>query len=49
MSSRLLFLVALGALASVSGASPSAQGRGAPAPLPAGQTNDPFQQPIVRD
>ena len=49
MSRRLLFVVALGALASLSGASTSAQGRGAPAPLPAGQTNDPFPQPIVRD
>ena len=49
MSPRLLFVVALGALASLSGAYTSAQGRGAPAPLPAGQTNDPFPQPIVRD
>ena len=49
MSRRLLFVVALGALASLSGASTSAQGRGAPGPLPAGQTNDPFPQPIVRD
>jgi len=49
MFPRLLFVVALGALASLSGAYTSAQGRGAPAPLPAGQTNDPFPQPIVRD
>ena len=49
MSPRLLFVVALGALASLSGAYTSAQGRGAPAPVPAGQTNDPFPQPIVRD
>src|SRR6187455_3274079 len=48
MSPRLLFVVALGALASLSGAYTSAQGRGAPAPLPAGQTNDPFPQPIMR-
>ena len=49
MSSRLMFVVALVALASLSGSHTSAQGRGAPEPLPAGQTNDPFPQPIVRD
>src|SRR5688572_33477467 len=49
MSTRLMSVVALVALASLSGAYPSAQGRGAAGPLPAGQTNDPFPQPIVRD
>jgi glucose/arabinose dehydrogenase len=49
--SRMMFIVALVALASFSGSHPSAQGRGrgAPEPLPPGQTNDPFPQPIARD
>ena len=47
MSSRL-FIVALAALALTSGLHTSAQ-RGNPEPLPAGQTNDPFPQPIARD
>ena len=50
MVSRVLFVVALVSLASFSGSHLSAQGRGAPAPpLPEGQTNDPFPQPIPRD
>ena len=50
MVSRVLFVVALVSLASFSGSHLSAQGRGAPAPpLPEGQTNDPFPQPIARD
>jgi len=49
MSLRLVFIVALVALVSFSGRHTSAQGRGTPGPPPAGQTNDPFPQPIVRD
>jgi hypothetical protein len=50
MTLRLMFIAALVMLAAFSGSHPSAQGRGAPAgPLPEGQTNDPFPQPIVRD
>src|SRR6187455_2790846 len=49
MSSRMLVIVALAALVSFSGSHTWAQGRGTPGPLPAGQTNDPFPQPIVRD
>ena len=50
MLSRILFVVAFVVLASFSGSHPSAQGRGAPpGPLPEGQTNDPFPQPIARD
>src|SRR5215204_387361 len=49
MSSRSMLVVALVVLASFSRADASAQGRGVPGPLPAGQTNDPFPQPIVRD
>jgi len=49
MSSRMLVIVALAAVVSVSGSPIWAQGRGTPGPLPAGQTNDPFPQPIVRD
>lgn len=56
MSSRPKLVVALIALALAGGAgllsgSPlSAQRRGIPAPpLPEGQTNDPFPQPIARD
>jgi glucose/arabinose dehydrogenase len=51
MSSRMMFMVALGALALSSGSHMSAQGRGTgtpPAPLPPGQTNEPFPQPIAR-
>jgi len=51
MSSRTMFMIALGALALFSGSHTSAQGRGAgtpPAPLPPGQTNEPFPQPIAR-
>jgi glucose/arabinose dehydrogenase len=50
MSSRMIFTVALAALAVFRGADTSAQrGGGPPEPLPAGQTNDPFPQPIVSD
>ena len=50
MVSRVLFVVALVSLASPGASYLSAQGRGAPAPpLPEGQTNDPFPQPIARD
>ena len=51
MSLRMMFIVALGALALFSGSHASAQGRGNAntEPLPAGQTNDPFPQPIARD
>ena len=49
MFSRMMFVVALGALALLSGSHTSAQGRGTPpGPLPAGQTNEPFPQPIAR-
>ena len=50
MSSRLTCitaLTALTALASVDSSRVSAQDRPAPPPLPAGQTNNPFPQPIV--
>jgi len=50
MSSRLnciVTLAALAALASFDSARLSAQDRPAPPALPAGQTNDPFPQPIV--
>lgn len=49
MSSRTMFIVALIALAAFGGSQMSAQGRGGSADqaLPAGQTNDPFPQPIV--
>jgi glucose/arabinose dehydrogenase len=40
-------LTALAALASLDGSRVSAQNRPAPPPLPAGQTNDPFPQPIM--
>ena len=50
MSSRMMFIVALGALALFNGSYMSAQGRGTPpGPLPPGQTNDPFPQPIARN
>src|SRR5687767_9440057 len=49
MSLRIVFIVALLALASLHGAHPSAQGPAAPGPLPEGQTNDPFPQPIARE
>jgi glucose/arabinose dehydrogenase len=49
MMSRIL-VAALVVLASVSGSHLSAQQRGLPqGPLPPGQTNDPFPQPIPRD
>jgi glucose/arabinose dehydrogenase len=50
MFSRMMFGVALGALVLLSTSHMSAQGRGAtpPGPLPAGQTNEPFPQPIAR-
>ncbi|MCA1585900.1 MAG: hypothetical protein LC791_14405 [Acidobacteria bacterium] len=49
MFSRM-FIVALAALALSSGLHTSAQRPGIPdQPLPAGQTNDPFPQPIARD
>src|SRR5688572_24837497 len=49
MFSHMLFGVALGALVLVSGSHSSAQGRGTPpGPLPPGQTNEPFPQPIAR-
>jgi hypothetical protein len=50
MSSRLtctVALVALAALVSFNGSRVSAQDRPATPPLPAGQTNNPFPQPIV--
>ncbi|AMY11958.1 Soluble aldose sugar dehydrogenase YliI precursor [Luteitalea pratensis] len=50
MRKRILSIVAIVALASLAGASPSAQRRlGAPEPLQPGQTDDPFPQPIARD
>ena len=49
MFSRMVFIAALVALTAFSGSRTSAQGRGTPAPLPPGQTNDPFPQPIARD
>ena len=49
MSSRMLFVVALGALTLVSGSERRLKGRGTPpGPLPPGQTNEPFPQPIAR-
>jgi glucose/arabinose dehydrogenase len=49
MFSRTMFAVALGAFVLVSTSHTSAQRQGAPpAPLPAGQTNEPFPQPIAR-
>ena len=50
MFSRMMFGVALGGAALVSGFTDApAQGRGTPPePLPPGQTNEPFPQPIVR-
>ena len=49
MSSRLTCLVALVAVVFFTSSQASAQARGgfAPEPLPAGQTNDPYPQPIV--
>ena len=47
MPSRLMSILVLLLLASFSGSSTSAQGRGVQEPLPPGQTNDPFPQPIV--
>jgi len=47
MSLRLNCIVALAALASFDSTRLSAQDRPAPPALPAGQTNDPFPQPIV--
>ena len=49
MPSRIVFVVALLAVTSLSSSYTSAQGRGAPVPLPEGQTFDPFPQPIARD
>ena len=44
---RTMFIIALGAMALVSGSHVSAQGRGTPPePLPPGQTTEPFPQPI---
>ena len=48
MTSRMLIL-ALGALAFLGGSQPTAQQPPVPQPLPAGQTSDPFPQPIARD
>ena len=48
MTSRM-FVVALVALASLGGSHPAAQQPPVPQPLPAGQTSDPFPQPIARD
>jgi hypothetical protein len=48
MSSRMMVIAALCAVAAVSGSGLLAQGRGgAPAPPVPGQTNNPFPQPIV--
>jgi glucose/arabinose dehydrogenase len=47
MSSRLICIAALASLASFTASRVSAQNRPAPTPLPAGQTNNPFPQPIV--
>ena len=49
MFSPMMFVTALGALALFTSSNAWAQGRGTPtAPLPAGQTNEPFPQPIAR-
>jgi glucose/arabinose dehydrogenase len=51
MFSRMIFGVALGTLVVVSGSHMTAQGQGRgtpPGPLPPGQTNQPFPQPIAR-
>ena len=49
-SRRFVVSLALSAFTVVSGAHASAQRRGlSDQPLPAGQTHDPFPQPIVRD
>lgn len=49
MFSRIMFVVALGAFVLISTLHTSAQRQGAPpAPLPPGQTNEPFPQPIAR-
>ena len=47
MSSRLICLAVLTAVASFNPSGVSAQERPAPPPLPDGQTNNPFPQPIV--
>ena len=50
MSSRKIFIVAVAALAAFGGTDAAAQRRGGPpTPLPPGQTNEPFPQPIVSD
>src|SRR5262245_55646875 len=49
MTSRMVFVAALVALTVSASSHTSAQGRGAAQPLPPGQTNDPFPQPIARD
>jgi hypothetical protein len=50
MYARLAFIAAIAALASLGGSDAPAQAPQTPAPpLPAGQTNDPFSQPIARD
>ena len=51
MFPRIMVVVSLGAIALFTTANPFAQGRGAstpPGPLPPGQTNEPFPQPIAR-
>src|SRR5688572_29514696 len=47
MAMRLMCIIALTGLASFDGSRVWAQDRPTPAPLPAGQTNNPFPQPIV--
>src|SRR4249919_1243225 len=49
MSSHMMLVVGLVAVVSLTGPPASAQARGgfAQEPLPAGQTNDPYPQPIV--
>ena len=49
MPLRILLIATLVALTASRGALTSAQGQGAAEPLPPGQTNDPFTQPIARD
>ena len=50
MLSRIIVIViALATLALLGGSRPSAQQPAAPAPLPPGQTNNPFPQPIAKD
>jgi hypothetical protein len=49
MLPRILLVAALLALSSFGRSHVRAQGQTPPGPLPAGQTNDPFPQPIARD